>query len=122
MKSIKRVPLPKMCAQKHESKRSLAQDARSDSEFDVSHLEGALRVRHDLREEVETAVRKSEEEEFDAIVCYCSIGYRSCALAEKLGKSATFFSSKKTVLNFMLLKRLKVVTFKGDFSNRQEKG
>ncbi|MCW8133993.1 MAG: rhodanese-like domain-containing protein [Planctomycetota bacterium] len=54
-------------------------DARTEAEFDVSHLPGARRVTADDLEALAGELDKAQP-----IVCYCSVGYRSSALAEKL--------------------------------------
>lgn len=60
--------------------RPVLLDVRTEDEFAVSHLDGALRVDPDLRD-----VTALDTLGFDRpIVTYCSIGYRSAALAEKL--------------------------------------
>lgn len=53
-------------------------DARSEAEFAVSHLPGALWV-----PSLEAA-RRTAGDEPGAVVVYCSVGWRSAALAERL--------------------------------------
>ncbi|NNE55032.1 MAG: rhodanese-like domain-containing protein [Flavobacteriales bacterium] len=55
-------------------------DSRSKEEFDVSHIEGALHVGYDNFEltSVEGLDKKRE------VVVYCSVGYRSEKITEKL--------------------------------------
>lgn len=59
--------------------RTLILDARSQDEFAVSHLEGALRV-DPARPELES-LRVPED---TRVVVYCSVGYRSAAIVEML--------------------------------------
>jgi rhodanese-related sulfurtransferase len=56
-------------------------DARSREEFAISHLQGARRLA--AVSEVKAAVKTNGQ----PIVVYCSVGYRSSALAEKLQKA-----------------------------------
>mmetsp|Transcript_5124 Transcript_5124/g.12322 ORF Transcript_5124/g.12322 Transcript_5124/m.12322 type:complete len:164 (-) Transcript_5124:184-675(-) len=60
-------------------------DVRAKEEFDVSHLEGALWVGNDgeLADEV---LAKNLTPETTLVACYCSVGYRSSKLAERLKK------------------------------------
>ena len=53
-------------------------DARSKEEYAISHLKGALNLPS------APAVRSSVQSTAEPIVVYCSVGYRSSALAEKL--------------------------------------
>ena len=53
-------------------------DARSPQEFAVSHLKGARNLRSS--DEVRSAIHSHQQ----SIVVYCSVGYRSSALAAKL--------------------------------------
>ena len=55
-------------------------DARSDEEFDTSHLQGALRAEnvHSARD-----ILKDRDEK-PTVVVYCSVGYRSSRLAREL--------------------------------------
>lgn len=57
-------------------------DARPQSEYDVSHIKGAKRV--GFRKIDETALEGIDKDE--PIVVYCSIGYRSEKVGEKLRK------------------------------------
>jgi len=62
-----------------EHTRPLILDARSHDEFAVSHLEGALRV--DPERPELGSLRVPED---TSVVVYCSVGYRSAAIVEKL--------------------------------------
>ena len=55
-------------------------DARPQSEFDVSHIKGAKRIGYKKMEESALAGIDKDEQ----IVVYCSIGYRSEKVGEKL--------------------------------------
>lgn len=62
------------------NRRPLLLDARSEQEFEVSHLEGAQPASSE-----QDALKVLEAVEKDRrIVVYCSVGYRSAALAKKL--------------------------------------
>ncbi|XP_078278316.1 tRNA uridine(34) hydroxylase-like [Rhinoraja longicauda] len=69
--------------------RLLLLDVRSAAEYEVSHLEGAVRIDPDTSD-VETVVKElgltggSEEKE---VVCYCTAGYHGSEMAERLGKA-----------------------------------
>mmetsp|Transcript_31514 Transcript_31514/g.73759 ORF Transcript_31514/g.73759 Transcript_31514/m.73759 type:complete len:162 (-) Transcript_31514:134-619(-) len=58
-------------------------DVRAKEEYDVSHLEGALWVGNDgeLADEVLSQHMTPEK---TMVACYCSVGYRSSTLAERL--------------------------------------
>lgn len=58
-------------------------DVRTQAEFDVSHLPGARRVEPDAR----PANVKASLDPNRPVVLYCSVGFRSSALAEKLMKA-----------------------------------
>lgn len=58
-------------------------DARAEEEFDVSHIEGAQFVGYD-----DFDIKSVEQMDKNAeIIVYCSIGYRSEKVAEKLEKA-----------------------------------
>jgi len=62
--------------------KPLLLDVREPSEFAVSHLEGAL-----LANDEAVALQALRDAPLDRrVVLYCSVGYRSSALAEKLSK------------------------------------
>jgi rhodanese-related sulfurtransferase len=54
-------------------------DARAPAEFEVSHLRGARRVDPEMRDVAALALPAGA-----TIVVYCSVGYRSAAVAERL--------------------------------------
>lgn len=55
-------------------------DVRSEEEFSVSHIPRAVRVDDEIESQLrEMGVRKDRD-----IVVYCSVGYRSAKMAEKL--------------------------------------
>lgn len=55
-------------------------DVRAEAEFKVSHLRGAVRA--ETEKALVAALAKREEGQ--AVVLYCSVGYRSAAMAERL--------------------------------------
>lgn len=63
---------------KSKGQRPLLLDVRTKAEFDVSHLAGATRV------EPGADVSKLTLPKDKPIVTYCSVGYRSAAMAKKL--------------------------------------
>ena len=63
--------------------RPLLLDIREREEFDVSHLAGAIAILPNARPEVVTILAGQNT----PIVVYCSVGYRSSALASKLIKA-----------------------------------
>lgn len=65
----------------NESPRPLLVDARPEAEFAVSHLRGAQRFVS--IEMVKAALSTNAQ----PVVVYCSVGYRSSALAKKLAKA-----------------------------------
>ena len=67
-----------------EGDRPALLDARSQSEFDVSHLIGAVRVDPDASGLDPQALALSRD---SVIVVYCSVGYRSAAVARRLTKA-----------------------------------
>lgn len=62
--------------------RALLVDVRSDEEFAVSHIPGALHARTPAA--IADALRGSGKSE---VVLYCSVGWRSSDMAERLGGS-----------------------------------
>lgn len=66
-------------------------DVRSEEEFSVSHIPGAVRADDQIEDQLrQMGVTKDSE-----IVLYCSVGYRSAKLAEKL--SAAGFSQVRNL-------------------------
>ncbi len=63
---------------KKANEKPLLLDVRTKAEFDVSHLSGAIRV------EPGADVSKLSLPKDKPVVTYCSVGYRSAALAKKL--------------------------------------
>ncbi|XP_074640165.1 uncharacterized protein LOC141898237 [Tubulanus polymorphus] len=64
-------------------------DTRGENEHRVSHIKDATRIDPDL-EEVTSTLREiiaNNEEKSLSIVCYCSVGYRSTRMAERLSKT-----------------------------------
>ena len=55
-------------------------DARSAAEFEISHLQGAVRATG-IREAKRALAQRGEE---PIVVVYCSVGYRSSRLAQQL--------------------------------------
>ncbi|XP_059829687.1 uncharacterized protein LOC132396162 [Hypanus sabinus] len=63
-------------------------DVRSPAEYEVSHLEGAIHVdpqTTDMEKLVKELGLADSLADRD-VVCYCTLGYRSCKLAQGLGK------------------------------------
>jgi rhodanese-related sulfurtransferase len=65
------------------SARPLLLDAREENEFAVSHLPGARRAEKDFATQLKRLGVSKER----PIVVYCSVGYRSALLAQKLSKA-----------------------------------
>jgi rhodanese-related sulfurtransferase len=65
---------------KQDAEQPLLLDARTGEEYEVSHIYGALRARK-KREALKVLDGQRRDR---LIVVYCSVGYRSSALAEKL--------------------------------------
>ncbi|XP_078278120.1 sulfurtransferase Alvin_2599-like [Rhinoraja longicauda] len=64
-------------------------DVRSAAEYEVSHLEGAVRIDPDTSD-VETVVKDlglTASEPARDVVCYCTVGYRSSRLAQRLDQA-----------------------------------
>jgi rhodanese-related sulfurtransferase len=59
-------------------------DVRPRAEFEVGHLPGAIRVDPDA---TPAEVRRRVGDEARPVVVYCSVGWRSSALAQRLGKA-----------------------------------
>lgn len=57
-------------------------DAREKEEFEVSHLQGAIHVGYDYFSD--TALQNISKD--DSVIVYCSVGYRSEKIAEKMQK------------------------------------
>ncbi|XP_072909183.1 sulfurtransferase Alvin_2599-like [Hemitrygon akajei] len=63
-------------------------DVRSPAEYEVSHLEGAIRIdpeTTDMEKVVKELGLADSQAERD-VVCYCTVGYRSSKLVQGLGK------------------------------------
>ena len=54
-------------------------DARTREEYEVSHLQNAR-----LFSDLENSINQNERDFSTPIVVYCSVGYRSCQIAQKL--------------------------------------
>ncbi|XP_067864636.1 sulfurtransferase Alvin_2599-like [Heptranchias perlo] len=63
-------------------------DARSPAEYEVSHLEGAVRIDPDSTnmDHVVKQLGLADCKEVRAVVCYCTVGYRSSKVAQKLNE------------------------------------
>ncbi|CAH1802455.1 unnamed protein product [Owenia fusiformis] len=75
----------------HKCSNLLILDTRPEEEYKISHLPGALRLQPDATDEqikslleAENAFNNSSNDDVTRIVCYCSVGYRSSAMATKL--------------------------------------
>eukprot|EP00118_Oscarella_pearsei_P027226 m.1092 g.1092 ORF g.1092 m.1092 type:complete len:160 (+) comp5662_c0_seq2:12-491(+) len=66
------------------SDRAVILDVRPEIEYEVSHIEGAVRVDPDLKNWQELSQIIREIEKYQQCVCYCSVGYRSSALVSRL--------------------------------------
>lgn len=62
-----------------EGRQLVLLDVRETSEFDVSHLRGARRVSPDARDMAALRLPRTA-----TIIVYCSVGYRSAALGQRL--------------------------------------
>lgn len=71
-------------------------DCRQEEEYNVSSIPGSIRVEHSWPHEQIIGMMKQKEnsKNIKEIVCYCSVGYRSCIVAEKL----KHFYKEKNVL------------------------
>lgn len=70
--------------------RPLLLDARTPEEYAVSHLPGAVRVDPDASAEAlaaEVGALRAGSAPDRSIVVYCSVGYRSARVAERLGEA-----------------------------------
>jgi rhodanese-related sulfurtransferase len=65
--------------EREHAERALLVDVRSDAEFAVSHIAGAVHAQ--TPEAVAAALQASEKSE---LVLYCSVGWRSSAMAERV--------------------------------------
>ncbi|KAK3587229.1 hypothetical protein CHS0354_030416 [Potamilus streckersoni] len=62
-------------------------DARPNHEYCVSHIPEAVRVDHEVKaEEILRNVPQLNTDTKATVVCYCSVGYRSSLVADKLDK------------------------------------
>lgn len=66
-----------------DSENVLYLDARDKAEYDVSHIENALRVGFDDFDMIRTTGLKKDRK----IIVYCSVGYRSEKISQKLIKA-----------------------------------
>ena len=69
-------------------------DVREADEFEVSHLEGAIRVTPDISDR-EFMQQFSNMTKGKAVVFYCSVGYRSSQLAESVQENLQAIGSKE---------------------------
>ncbi|XP_062887826.1 sulfurtransferase Alvin_2599-like [Mobula hypostoma] len=63
-------------------------DVRSPAEYEVSHLEGAVRVDSETTD-MEKTVKElglADSQVDRDVVCYCTLGYRSSKMAQSLGQ------------------------------------
>ncbi|XP_013419251.1 uncharacterized protein LOC106179969 [Lingula anatina] len=89
-------------------------DARDKVEYDVSHLPGAILTepgKSNITELVQFINEQCNKKPCKAIVCYCSLGYRSSSLAEKL-KTAMDSEAKGTVFSELPIYNLEGSIFK----------
>ncbi|XP_065830811.1 uncharacterized protein [Oscarella lobularis] len=59
-------------------------DVRPEVEYAVSHIPGAFRVDPELKNWEELRQTVPEIGKYQQLICYCSVGYRSSALASRL--------------------------------------
>jgi len=78
---VRRITTGELAAALAGSKKPVLLDVRTKAEFDVSHLEGAIRVEPGS-DPAAISIPKDK-----AIVTYCSVGYRSAAFAKKLSEA-----------------------------------
>ena len=71
---------------KDDSKSLLILDSRSWEEYKVSHLPNSVHLDFNSNDDVIRDILQSQDGNFDTIICYCSVGYRSAILTQKLGK------------------------------------
>ncbi|XP_072326082.1 tRNA uridine(34) hydroxylase-like [Scyliorhinus torazame] len=66
--------------------RILLLDVRSPAEYQVSHLQGAIRVDPETTNmgELVKTLGLEDSHEMTEVVCYCTVGYRSSKVAQKL--------------------------------------
>ena len=63
-------------------------DARRKDEYDVSHIPDSIRLHFQADDGELKAFLDSIGKEEAKVVCYCSLGYRSSILANRLGRMA----------------------------------
>jgi rhodanese-related sulfurtransferase len=78
---VRRITTAELAAALAGSNKPVLLDVRTKAEFDVSHLEGAIRVEPGS-DPAAISIPKDQ-----AIVTYCSVGYRSAAFAKKLSEA-----------------------------------
>ncbi|XP_078080729.1 sulfurtransferase Alvin_2599-like [Mustelus asterias] len=66
--------------------RIVVLDVRSPGEYQISHLQGAVRVDPETTDmdHLVTNLGLEESNESTDVVCYCTVGYRSSKVAQKL--------------------------------------
>jgi len=78
---VRRITTTELAAALASDNKPVLLDVRTKAEFDVSHLEGAMRVEPGS-DPASISIPKDH-----AIVTYCSVGYRSAAFAKKLSEA-----------------------------------
>lgn len=70
----------------HSDGKLVLLDCRPEEEYNVSSIPGSIRVEDNWPQEQIIGMMKQAEDSknIQEIVCYCSVGYRSCIVAEKL--------------------------------------
>ena len=66
--------------------KALIFDCRSPEEFSVSHIQSSIHLPCDSPQEEIEKVLRDFEGSFENIVCYCSVGYRSSILVNRIIK------------------------------------
>ncbi|XP_070573511.1 uncharacterized protein [Ptychodera flava] len=65
-------------------------DSRPDEEYKISHISGCVRIDFTIEDDanlihlIDSAIKEDERHLPKTVVMYCSLGYRSCILADKL--------------------------------------
>lgn len=74
--------LDKWMRTKEEGKNVVIWDCRPEEEYVVSHIPGAVRV--DFQNDAQEILKKLPDLDNRTVVCYCSVGYRSSLVVEKV--------------------------------------
>uniref|UniRef100_A0A4W3IY81 Rhodanese domain-containing protein n=1 Tax=Callorhinchus milii TaxID=7868 RepID=A0A4W3IY81_CALMI len=86
---------------KEDRDRVVLVDARSQAEYEVSHIEGAVRVDPDasnMDNVVQQLGLPDVQKENKTVVCYCTVGYHGSQMAQKLSGFLANGSGRHEVL------------------------